>query len=222
MHTSINPLVASVTVSKTMALTDLATELREKGVDVVSLAAGEPDFDTPTEVTEAGIQALRHASSLQRSTLPAVCLLNSPRVTGHRAGHTHYTANAGLAALRTAIANKLEQENGLHHPAAEILVSNGAKQSVWQAVAAVCSPGDEVRHSRLEKLRSHPFGRCSAALTVAHSKRICGQPAECPLDKPPFSTPTVQTQTVLAILWSQGLYALTPRPLITAITCTAQ
>ena len=61
VHTTINPLLATVTVSKTMALTDLATELRDKGVDVVSLAAGEPDFDTPAEVTEAGIQALRHA-----------------------------------------------------------------------------------------------------------------------------------------------------------------
>ena len=61
VHTTINPWLASVTVSKTMALTDLATELRDKGVDVISLAAGEPDFDTPATVTEAGIQALRHA-----------------------------------------------------------------------------------------------------------------------------------------------------------------
>ena len=65
-------------------------------------------------------------------------------VSGCRDGHTHYTPNAGLLALRSAICRKLEQENGLHYSPAEVLVSNGAKQSVWQAVAAVCAPGDEV------------------------------------------------------------------------------
>ena len=59
---TINPVVGAIRPSKTMVLTDLATSLRESGVDVISLAAGEPDFDTPEPVAEAGIQAIRHAS----------------------------------------------------------------------------------------------------------------------------------------------------------------
>lgn len=62
LDTSINPLVAGVKGAKTMALTDLATGMKLKGIDVVALSAGEPDFDTPAAVTEAGIQALRCAA----------------------------------------------------------------------------------------------------------------------------------------------------------------
>lgn len=58
---TLNPSVGALRPSKTMALTDLASSLRESGVDVISLAAGEPDFDTPQPVAEAGIQAIRHA-----------------------------------------------------------------------------------------------------------------------------------------------------------------
>ena len=61
-----------------------------------------------------------------------------------RQGITHYTANVGTAALRAAICKKLETENGLHYAANEVVVSNGAKQSVWQGLLATCSPGDEV------------------------------------------------------------------------------
>ena len=61
-ETQINPLVASIPMAKTMALTDLANSLKEKGKDVVALAAGEPDFDTPEPVSEAGIAAIRSAS----------------------------------------------------------------------------------------------------------------------------------------------------------------
>ncbi len=56
---TLNPQVACLKPSKTMALTDLATSLKEKGVDVIGLAAGEPDFDTPAPIVEAGIEALR-------------------------------------------------------------------------------------------------------------------------------------------------------------------
>lgn len=61
-----------------------------------------------------------------------------------RQGLTHYTANAGTALLRTAICRKLQLENGLSYTEQEIVVSNGAKQAVWQALQAVCSPDDEV------------------------------------------------------------------------------
>ena len=62
---TLNPRVAALKPSKTMALTDLARSLREQGQDVIGLAAGEPDFDTPSEIVEAGIAALRSASSLR-------------------------------------------------------------------------------------------------------------------------------------------------------------
>lgn len=59
VDTTLNPRVVALKPSKTMALTDLASSMREKGIDIVGLAAGEPDFDTPTQITDAGIEALR-------------------------------------------------------------------------------------------------------------------------------------------------------------------
>jgi len=116
---TLNPRVDSLKPSKTMALTDLATSLREQGIDVIGLAAGEPDFDTPKPIIDAGIEALR-------------------------TGVTRYSPNAGVLKLRTAICEKLLKENGLSYTPEEIVLSNGAKQSVWQSILAVCSPGDEV------------------------------------------------------------------------------
>ena len=116
---AINPRVASVKPSKTMALADLASSLKDQGVDVISLAAGEPDFDTPRPIVEAGIEALN-------------------------AGFTRYTPNAGIPALKRKICEKLLEENGVRYSPDEIVLSNGAKQSVWQGVLACCSPGDEV------------------------------------------------------------------------------
>lgn len=116
---TLNPMVASLKPSKTMALTDLARSMRESGIDVIGLAAGEPDFDTPDEIVEAGIEALRD-------------------------GFTRYTPNTGTSNLRKAICKKLSDENGIHYTPDEIVVSNGAKQSIWQAVLATCCPGDEV------------------------------------------------------------------------------
>ncbi|KAI8469561.1 MAG: pyridoxal phosphate-dependent transferase [Monoraphidium minutum] len=116
---TLNPLVAGLKVSKTMALTDMARAMRESGIDVIGLAAGEPDFDTPDEIVEGGIEALRD-------------------------GFTRYTPNTGTSALRAAIVKKLKDENGLEYSPSEVVVSNGAKQSIWQAVLAAVSPGDEV------------------------------------------------------------------------------
>lgn len=117
---ALNPAVAALRPSKTMALTDAARAMREQGIDVIGLAAGEPDFDTPEAIVEAGIEALR-------------------------TGQTRYTPNTGTSALRAAIAAKLRDDNGLtYDPASEIVVSNGAKQAIWQALLATVSPGDEV------------------------------------------------------------------------------
>ena len=59
VETILNPRVAALKPSKTMALTDLASSMREKGIDIIGLAAGEPDFDTPAHILDAGIEALR-------------------------------------------------------------------------------------------------------------------------------------------------------------------
>ena len=119
VDTTLNPRVASLKPSKTMALTDLATSRREQGIDIIGLAAGEPDFPTPGPIVEAGIEALR-------------------------IGITKYTPNTGTSVLRNAICKKLAVENRLHYSPDEIVVSNGAKQCIWQALLATCSPGDEV------------------------------------------------------------------------------
>ncbi|XP_008783401.2 bifunctional aspartate aminotransferase and glutamate/aspartate-prephenate aminotransferase-like [Phoenix dactylifera] len=116
---TVSPRVSSVKPSKTMAITDQATALVQSGVPVIGLAAGEPDFDTPAAISEAGINAIRQ-------------------------GYTRYTPNAGTLELRKAICHKFQEENGLSYTPDQILVSNGAKQSIMQAVLAVCSPGDEV------------------------------------------------------------------------------
>ncbi|KAL8047190.1 hypothetical protein ABFX02_08G223500 [Erythranthe guttata] len=116
---SLSPRVNSVKPSKTVAITDQATALVQAGVPVIRLAAGEPDFDTPAAIAEAGANAIRE-------------------------GYTRYTPNAGTLELRSAICHKLKEENGISYTPDQILVSNGAKQSIVQAVLAVCSPGDEV------------------------------------------------------------------------------
>ncbi|QHN81746.1 Bifunctional aspartate aminotransferase and glutamate/aspartate-prephenate aminotransferase [Arachis hypogaea] len=116
---SLSPRVNAVKPSKTVAISDQATALVEAGVPVIRLAAGEPDFDTPAVIAEAGINAIRE-------------------------GYTRYTPNAGTFELRSAICHKLKEENGITYTPDQIVVSNGAKQSIAQAVLAVCSPGDEV------------------------------------------------------------------------------
>lgn len=116
---ALNPSVAAMRPSATLAVSARAGAMKRAGRDVISLSAGEPDFDTPAPIVEAAHRALRE-------------------------GHFHYTPNAGIPELREAIAHKLQTQNGLAATAADVLCSNGAKQSVAQAVLAVCGPGDEV------------------------------------------------------------------------------
>jgi aspartate aminotransferase len=93
-------------------------ELRAQGHDVVALTIGEPDFDTPENIRDAAKQALD-------------------------AGFTHYAPVAGIPELREAIAAKLKSENGLTYSASSIVVSNGTKQAVNNAILSVIGPGDE-------------------------------------------------------------------------------
>lgn len=111
--------VRALKPSETLALGARARELRAQGHSVISFAAGEPDFDTPEDVREAGVQAIR-------------------------AGHTRYTAVGGVAELRAAIAENLRRENGLEYTPSQVVVSNGAKHAIWNAFFTLVEPGDEV------------------------------------------------------------------------------
>ena len=115
----LNPFVAAMQPSATLAISARAAALVREGRDVVSLSAGEPDFPTPAPIVEAAHQALRD-------------------------GLFHYTANAGTPELRAAIAEKLTRVNGLSVSAKDVVCSNGAKQSIAQTVLAACGPGDDV------------------------------------------------------------------------------
>lgn len=115
----LNPRVASMQPSATLAMTARAMELRRQGKPIIGLSAGEPDFSTPTPIAEAGKQAIVD-------------------------GFTHYTQNMGMPELREEIQKKLQRDNGLSYELGEILCSNGAKQSVALAISVLCRPGDEV------------------------------------------------------------------------------
>ncbi len=105
--------------SATLAVTALAQQLKAKGVDVIGFGAGEPDFDTPDYIKDAAIKALK-------------------------AGKTKYTAASGIIELKTAVAIKLEKENGLKYTPEQIIVNIGGKHSVYEAMQAVLDPNDEV------------------------------------------------------------------------------
>jgi aspartate aminotransferase len=111
--------LARVKPSPTMAITALATELKAAGRDVIALSQGEPDFDTPANIREAGIAAIQR-------------------------GETRYTVFDGRIELKRAICGKFERENGLKYDPSQITVSNGGKQVLYNALVATLSPGDEV------------------------------------------------------------------------------
>lgn len=111
--------VNQIGVSATMLVAAEAKKLKADGVDVINLSMGEPDFPTPHNIKEAG-------------------------KTGIDENHTRYTINAGTVELRTAIQAKLKRDNHLDYKLSEIIVSNGAKQSVFNAIMATVNPGEEV------------------------------------------------------------------------------
>ncbi len=111
--------VLSVAPSVTLAIAAKAKEMRAAGTDVVSLSAGEPDFDTPSFIKEAAIQALQ-------------------------TGSTKYTPATGTIELRRSIVNKLKRDQGLDYPPEQIVVSVGAKHAIFNVLFALLNPGDEV------------------------------------------------------------------------------
>jgi len=114
-----NERVDAMQPSATLAMKSRAEERRRQGHPVVALSAGEPDFDTPEPISNAGVKAIRN-------------------------GFTHYTENPGILELREAICDKFARDNDLSYTPEQVVCSNGAKQSLALAIHALCDEGDEV------------------------------------------------------------------------------
>ncbi len=110
--------VQRIKPSPTLAVTARAARLKAEGKDVIGLGAGEPDFDTPVHIAEAGIAAIR-------------------------GGHTRYTNVDGTIEIKDAVIGKFRRDNGLEYQRNQILVSSGAKQTVFNLCCALLDPGEE-------------------------------------------------------------------------------
>ena len=111
--------LSSVKASPTMAITAKAAELKASGKDIISLSAGEPDFDTPDNIKQAAIDAMN-------------------------AGKTKYTAADGSPELKQAVCDKLKRDNDLSYAPNQVSISTGGKQVLYNALMATLNPGDEV------------------------------------------------------------------------------
>lgn len=119
MPSSFSKRVLSIDASATVAAFARAGELKHRGIDLISLVAGEPDFDTPQHIKDAAIRAIHN-------------------------GHTKYTNPAsGLPELKQAICDKLQRDNGLSYTPAQIIATCGAKQTIFDAIVALIEDGDE-------------------------------------------------------------------------------
>lgn len=112
-------LINRLSESATLAMARMARELKASGVDIISLSLGEPDFDTPTELKQSGIDSIN-------------------------ANETHYTPVPGTQRVRDAISKKFKRDNGLVYNSDQIVVSTGAKQSLANVILSIVNPGDEV------------------------------------------------------------------------------
>ncbi|MGH8663829.1 MAG: pyridoxal phosphate-dependent aminotransferase [Burkholderiales bacterium] len=111
--------VRSIKQSPSNYLTQIATEMKARGRDIISFAQGEPDFPTPEHIKQAAVEAMRK-------------------------DFTHYTTVDGIAELKQAVCRKFKRENGLDYQPGQISVSNGGKQVIYNAFQATLDPGDEV------------------------------------------------------------------------------
>lgn len=111
--------IRQVKPSATLEITAKAKALRAEGKDIISLGAGEPDFDTPKHIKEALVRALEE-------------------------GFIYYTATPGIPELREAISEKLKKDNRIDYAPEETIVTPGAKQAIYEAVQALANPGDEI------------------------------------------------------------------------------
>jgi aspartate aminotransferase len=115
----ISKMAASVQPSATLAAGAKARQLKAEGIHVYDFSLGEPDFNTPEHICAAAVRAMKE-------------------------GHTHYTPASGTSELRAAVARFYQKTYGLHASAEQVIVSNGAKHSIHNALAATVGPGDEV------------------------------------------------------------------------------
>ena len=115
----LSTIAQAVQASTTMAIDAMFKQMKADGIDVIGFGAGEPDFDTPEHIKQAGIQAILD-------------------------NKTRYTPAAGLLDLRRAICDQFQKEFGLSYTPSQVVVSNGAKHIVYEALRALVNPGDEV------------------------------------------------------------------------------
>jgi len=115
----LSDLISSIQESKTLAITSLIKKLKAEGKNVLSFSAGEPDFPTPDFIKEAAIKAINN-------------------------NFTYYTPNEGYPDLVKTIIKKFKEDNGLEFNPENIIVSDGAKHSLYNILQAICNPGDEV------------------------------------------------------------------------------
>jgi len=111
--------VKNIQASQTLAITAQVLKMKADGKKIISFGAGEPDFNTPNNIQEEAIKAIKD-------------------------GFTHYTSASGIPELKKAIIEKLSRDQDIHYNANQIIISNGAKHCLYNALMALCNPGDEV------------------------------------------------------------------------------
>ena len=116
---SVSQRIQALSPSQTLAMSQKSAELRSQGIDVINMSVGEPDFNTPDHIKEAAKKAIDD-------------------------NFTFYTPVGGYLSLRKAICDKMKNENGREFTPDQIVVSNGAKQSLCNAILSIINPGDEV------------------------------------------------------------------------------
>jgi aspartate aminotransferase len=119
METRLSKAVLGINPSPTEATSFLANQMKMDGIDIISFAQGEPDFDTPLNISREAARAIDE-------------------------GYTRYTDVPGIREVREAVAEKFEKENGIRYRPSEVMVSNGGKQVLYLLFRTICDPGDEV------------------------------------------------------------------------------
>ena len=119
MNTKLSEKGLKISPSVTLEITAKAKSMKTQGIDVVSFGAGEPDFNTPENIAEEGIKAIKE-------------------------GKTRYTPASGILELKEAVCEKLKKDNNLTYSPKNIIISSGAKHSIYNALMAITNPGDEI------------------------------------------------------------------------------
>ena len=119
MNARISSAVLGISPSATEATSSLANSLKREGIDIISFAQGEPDFDTPDYISRNAVGAIQE-------------------------GYTRYTDVPGMSDVREAVARKFKRENGIGYSPSEVMTSNGGKQALYLLFRTICEPGDEV------------------------------------------------------------------------------